>query len=472
LVRNFPPIFLWGAATSSYQLEGANDEGGREACIWDAIPGKVSEGHTGQLAADHDPRMAQDVELMSSLGLQAYRFAIAWPRVLPDGYGEVNEKGLDFYDRLVDTLLAHGIQPFVTLYHWGLPSSLERVGGWTNRQTAYAFADYAEVVARRLGDRVSHWITLNDPWSSAWAGYGSGCHAPGGVECQAALDAAHHLLLAHGLAVPRLRHSVSEGAQVGLATLLARVYGEDERPETVRDVRLAHDFFNGWFLGPIYTGAYPADLFARMGLKSPPVLPGDLATISAPLDFLAVNNYASVQVHGQALKLLADQVQVISPVPGASHPGMAWEIDPDGLRDLLVDISRRYPVRNLYITENSAAIPENWHDCATLSDPWRIDALTAYIGACSEALMLGVPVRGYFAWSPMDTFERGEGCARHTGLIHIDASTQRRVIKESGHWYASLIRAFREQYGLNARQIAYDPSRKTGRISYRVSRSL
>ncbi|MBV9710688.1 MAG: family 1 glycosylhydrolase, partial [Ktedonobacteraceae bacterium] len=327
LASRFPAHFLWGAATASYQIEGAVHEDGRSASIWDdfaAMPGKVYQGQNGEVAADHYHRIMEDTNLMEQLGLGAYRFSIAWPRILPEGRGAINQPGLDFYDRLVDTLLAQGIQPFATLYHWDLPSSLERAGGWLNRDTAYAFADYADIMTRRLGDRVPSWVTLNEPWCSAYLGYGSGAHAPGRQDRQAAIDAAHHLLLGHGLAVPRMRANLSAGTQVGITLLLSQIYGADERAETARDVELANAFSNGWFLDPIYRGAYPERFFEHMALKPPPIQEGDLATIAAPLDFLGVNNYSRILVRGAQTQPLADRCQSVSPVPGACYTDMSW----------------------------------------------------------------------------------------------------------------------------------------------------
>ncbi len=446
LARRFPAHFVWGAATASYQIEGAVREDGRGSSIWDdfsATPGKVFKGHTGEVAADHYHRVAEDVDLMAKLGLAAYRFSLAWPRIVPDGRGAVNEAGLDFYDRLVDTLLARGIQPFATLYHWDLPSPLEREGGWTNRDTALAFADYVDVITRRLGDRVASWITLNEPWCSAYLGYGIGVHAPGRVDRQAAIDAAHHLLLGHGLAVPRIRANVKAGTPVGITLLLNPVYGVDDRPETLRDVELAYEFSNRWFLDPIYRGAYPEHFFEHMALNPPPIQDGDLEIISAPIDFLGVNNYSRVLVRGAETQPLADRCQGVAPIPNACYTDMAWEVYPQGLRDLLVDVARNYPVKNLYVTENGAAYPDAWDGGETLNDERRVSFLHSYIAACAEALEQGAPLRGYFVWSLMDNFEWGEGYAKRFGIVYIDYPTQRRVIKASGHWYASLLRAFR-----------------------------
>jgi beta-glucosidase len=445
LARRFPSSFLWGAATASYQIEGAVREDGRGSSIWDdfaATPGKVYQGHTGEVAADHYHRVEEDTNLMVQLGLGAYRFSIAWPRILPAGRGAVNQAGLDFYDRLVDTLLARGIQPFATLYHWDLPSLLEHAGGWTNRETSYAFAEYAEIVARHLGDRVASWITLNEPWCSAYLGYGIGAHAPGRTDRQAAIDAAHHLLLGHGLAVPRVRAHVSASTPVGITLLLNPVYAADERAETRRDVQLADEFSNGWFLDPLYRGAYPEQFFEHMHLNPPPIQEGDLEIISTPIDFLGVNNYSRLLVRGEQTQPLPDRCVGIAPIPNACYTDMGWEIYPDGLRDLLVDVAHNYPVGNLYVTENGAAFPDEWDGSDTLSDPRRVAYLRSYITACAEALEQGAPLRGYFTWSLMDNFEWGEGYARRFGLVYIDYPTQRRVIKESGHWYRALLNAF------------------------------
>ena len=446
LARRFPTHFLWGAATASYQIEGAVREDGRGSSIWDdfaATPGKTYQGHTGEIAADHYHRVEEDVDLMAQLGLGAYRFSIAWPRIVPEGRGTVNQAGLDFYDRLVDTLLAHGIQPFATLYHWDLPSSLQQQGGWVNRATAYAFAEYAEVVASRLGDRVASWITLNEPWCSAYLGYGVGVHAPGLSDRQAAIDAAHHLLLAHGLAVPRMRAVLPAGAPVGITLLLNQIYGADERAETLRDMQLAYEFSNGWFLEPIYRARYPEHFFEHLALNPPPIQAGDLETIAAPLDFLGVNNYSRILIRGAQTQPLADRCEGVSPIPNSCYTDMGWEIYPHGLRDLLVSVARDYPVGKLYVTENGAAFPDVWDGGETVSDPRRLAYLRDHITACAEAIEQGAPLCGYFVWSLLDNFEWGEGYAKRFGIVYVDYPTQRRIIKESGHWYASLLHAFR-----------------------------
>ncbi|GHO83729.1 GH1 family beta-glucosidase [Dictyobacter formicarum] len=439
-----PRDFVFGAATASYQIEGATHEDRRGTSIWDtfaATPGKVYRGHNGDVADDHYHRMPQDVELMSQLGLDAYRFSIAWPRILPQGRGNVNQPGLDFYDRLVDALLARGITPFATLYHWDLPQHLEDAGGWTNRETAYAFADYAEIVARRLGDRVAGWITLNEPWCSAYLGYGNGLHAPGIQNRQAALDAAHHLLLAHGLAVPRIRATIAPEKQVGITLNVYPVYAEDERPETARDVALADAFSNRWFLDPLFRGSYPETFFADMGLNPPPIQADDLTTISVPVDFLGINLYSRHLVRGSNQVPLADAVATVAPVPEACYTDMAWEIYPAALKDMLVRLHNDYAVKALYVTENGAAFSDSWDGkSAVVSDPRRVAFLQEYITAAAEAVQAGVPLKGYFVWSLMDNYEWAEGYRKRFGVVYVDYDTQQRIPKESVLWYSSLIK--------------------------------
>lgn len=448
LARAFPAKFIWGAATASYQIEGAVSEDGRGSSIWDdfaATPGKTYQGDNGDVAADHYHRVAEDTDLMARLGLAAYRFSIAWPRILPQGRGTVNNAGLDFYERLVDTLLSKGITPFATLYHWDLPSPLQQEGGWVKRDTACAFADFAEIVTQRLGDRVKNWITLNEPWCSAYLGYGVGVHAPGMKDRQAAIDAAHHLLLGHGLAVPRIRAN-SPDAQVGITLNLSHIYAADARPETQRDVALADAFSNRWFLDPVFRGQYPEHLFADLALNPPPLQDGDLTTISAPLDFLGVNNYFRLIVRGADEKPLADRCQSVSPVPESCYTDMGWEIYPHGLRDLLVYVNQEYAPPRIYVTENGAAFKDEWDGSDTVRDPRRVDYLRTYIAGLAEAIKQGVPLEGYFVWSLMDNFEWAEGYNKRFGIVYIDYPTQRRVIKESGHWYAALLEAYRQTH--------------------------
>jgi beta-glucosidase len=449
LAAGFPPGFLWGVATAAYQIEGATREDGRGPSIWDhfaAEPGTIHDGDTGDVAADHYHLMEQDVALMAELGVNAYRFSIAWSRVLPAGTGAVNARGLDFYDRLTDALLARGIAPVATLYHWDLPLALHERGGWLERDTAAAFADYAEVVARRLGDRVARWITLNEPWCSAYLGYGTGVHAPGLRSMQSAATAGHHLLLAHGLAVPRLRACAGGAARVGVTLNLTPVYAADDRPETLQIQRWVDAFHNRWFLDPIFHGAYPDGVFADLGAAPPPVRDGDLTAIAAPLDFLGINYYSRLLIRaGEApaprghAGSLFDRYEVVGPVPGSVYTEMGWEVYPDGLVDILMRVRRDYGVQSIAVTENGAAYADAWDGTDRVDDPQRAEYLRKHIQALAVARLLGIPVDAYFAWSLLDNFEWAEGYRRRFGLVYVDYPSQRRVVKDSGLWYRGFL---------------------------------
>lgn len=447
LAQTFPPQFLWGAATASYQIEGAIQEDGRGTSIWDtfsATPGKTYNGDTGEVAVDHYHRMQDDLEIVAQLGLAGYRFSIAWPRVLPTGSGPVNAKGLDFYDRLVDGLLAKGIQPFATLYHWDLPQPLQDAGGWTNRETAQRFADYAEVVVRRLGDRVTNWMTLNEPWCSAFLGYGIGVHAPGIQNLQAAVDAGHHLLLAHGLAVTRIRSVAPAASRVGIVLNFAPAYPADNRPETLRDMARSDAFSNRWLLEPITRGAYPSELFSDMKLNPPPIQSGDMEIISSPIDFLGVNYYTRTVVTGAPTPISPEQAQTVR-VPDATYTEMDWEVYPSALTDLLVRLHRDYGIQDLIVTENGAAFADQWDGSGHVHDPQRVAYFRQHVSALSKAIEQGVPLRGYFAWSLLDNYEWAEGYSKRFGLVYIDYPTQRRIIKDSGLWYQAFLSAYHQQ---------------------------
>ncbi len=448
LVKAFPKDFLWGAATAAYQVEGATYEGGRGLSIWDefsAMPGKVYRGHTGLTAANHYHLMEEDVALVAQLGLDSYRFSIAWPRVLPEGRGALNNAGLDFYERLIDELLSKGIKPFVTLYHWDLPLTLHKAGGWLNRDTALAFADYAEIVARRIGDRVVSWTTLNEPWCSAYLGYGIGIHAPGIKDRQAAINAGHHLLLAHGLATQRLRACLAPTAQVGITLNFTPLYPADDRAETLRDIERGDSFTNRWFLDPLVRGHYPDGLFDAFGAAAPPMQENDLALIATPIDFLGVNNYTRSVVRGAETPPLADAYECIQPVAGACYTETPWEIYPQGLTDLLVRLHREYGLQSLYVTENGAAFDDRWDGDNGIRDPRRIAFVESHIRAIAAALEQQVPLRGYFVWSLLDNFEWAEGYSKRFGIVYVDYPTQRRIIKDSGHWYEAFLAAFRQE---------------------------
>jgi beta-glucosidase len=431
----FPPDFLWGAATASYQIEGAAHEDGRGESVWDrfcATPGKVRNGDSGERACDFYHRYPGDVKLMQELGLDAFRFSIAWPRIVPSGRGPVNEAGLDFYDRLVDELLAHDIEPFATLFHWDTPQALEDAGGWPSRATAEAFAEYTEAVARRLGDRVRHWITHNEPWVHAWIGHSWGHHAPGRTSEADAVAAAHHLLLSHGWAVEVIRAAVP-GAQVGITLNLAHSYPASETPEDEAAAWQVDGEANRWFLDPLYKGAYPPDLLERNELVAPVLKNGDLATIAAPLDFLGVNNYFRFVVSAGADGPRMERVEE------SQHTDMGWEVYPDGLHQLLVRVANDYAPQTMYVTENGAAFGDvRVHD-GHVHDPERTAYLQSHTAAVAQAIADGAPVKGYFVWSLLDNFEWAFGYSKRFGIVYIDYPTLERVPKDSFYWYRDFI---------------------------------
>lgn len=421
----FPADFCWGVATAAYQIEGAVNEDGRGPSIWDTFshtPGKTHNGDTGDVACDHYHRWAEDLELMSQLGIQSYRFSVAWPRVLPQGTGRVNAKGLDFYERLVDGLLARGIEPNATLYHWDLPQPLQDRGGWASRDTAHAFVDYADAVSRRLGDRVKFYATFNEPWCIAILSHEIGEHAPGFSDRRLALQVAHHVLLAHGLALPVLRQNAPR-AQHGIVLNFTPSYALDDSTEAQQAARLMDGTFNRWFADPLFKGRYPEDIWDLYGELVPKIQDGDLAQIAAPIDFLGVNYYTRVSFGGD---------------PGSiERTAMGWEVFPQGLRDLLVRLQRDYGAP-MYVTENGAAYDDNLVDGA-VHDPERVRYYERHLAAVQEAIMAGADVKGYYAWSLLDNFEWAKGYSKRFGLIYVDYASQQRILKSSARWYAELI---------------------------------
>jgi beta-glucosidase len=448
LPASFPADFLWGAATSAYQIEGATHEDGRADSIWDRFASR--EGETAQVAADHYHRMQEDVALMAELNLNAYRFSLSWSRILPQGTGAVNARGLDFYDRLVDALLARGISPVATLYHWDLPLALHERGGWLVRETAHAFADYAGVVARRLGDRVPWWVTLNEPWCVAYWGYGLGTHAPGIADMQSAVVAAHHLLLAHGLALPRIRQQAYPQARIGITLNLTPVSAADDQVETLQGLEQNDVLYNRWCLDPLFHGKYPARLFADLTVAPPPIESTDMALIAAPLDFIGVNYYSRLLLRarrqGVVQQALTPAYEPVVPVPGASYTEMAWEIYPQGLSDILLRVHREYAPRLILVTENGAAFADQWDGSNPVRDERRVQYLRDHIHELERVRRRGVPLGGYFIWSLLDNYEWTDGYSKRFGIVYVDYLTQRRQIKESGHWYAAFIKAQRQDY--------------------------
>lgn len=442
----FPAGFWWGASTAAYQIEGSTDADGRAPSIWDtfaAIPGRIAGGDTGETACDHYSRYADDVRLMAELGLTAYRFSVAWPRVVPDPDGKPNPRGLDFYDRLVDELLAAEIRPTATLYHWDLPQALEDRGGWAARETAARFLEYASAVANRLGDRVAMWNTLNEPWCSAFLGYGAGMHAPGRTSYADALAATHHLLLAHGRAAEMLRARCPH-AQVSIALNAGTVRPASSAPADHDAARMIDGMLNRLFLDPLLRGEYPADVVADTAWASDWsfVRDGDLAEISQPLDAIGVNYYQPDVVaagSGPSLPYPTRGRVTWQPLPGPVT-GMGWAIDPSGLHEMLVRITRDYGPIPLYVTENGAAFDDRV-TCGRVHDPGRIGYLRSHLEAAHRALADGVDLRGYFAWSLLDNFEWAFGYGKRFGLIRVDYRTQERTPKDSAFWYRDVIAA-------------------------------
>ncbi|MFC5831970.1 GH1 family beta-glucosidase [Nonomuraea insulae] len=455
----FPETFLWGTATAAYQVEGAWNEDGRGPSIWDTFshtPGLVTGGDTGDVACDHYHRLEEDLDHLAALGVGAYRFSISWPRVQPGGRGPVNGPGLDFYQRLVDGLLARDIAPVGTLYHWDLPQELEDAGGWPNRDTARRFAEYARLMGEALGDRVRTWITLNEPWCSAYLGYASGVHAPARTEPAAALAALHHLNLGHGLAVQALRSTAAKGAQMSVTLNLHHVRGVSERDADA--VRRADGLANRAFLGPMLEGAYPRDLIADTASVTDWsfVRDGDEATACQPLDVLGVNYYNPTLVRqwdGDGARETADGHQdgATSPwiacedIEFVKQPGpyteMGWNIDETGLTELLLRLHRDYPDLPTMITENGAAFPDQVSPDGRVRDLDRVDYLHRHLSAVNEAITAGADVRGYFVWSLMDNFEWAHGYAKRFGILRVDRETMERTWKDSAHWYRDVVAA-------------------------------
>jgi beta-glucosidase len=429
--------FLWGAATAAYQIEGAATVDGRGESIWDrfaATPGKVRGGDSGAVACDFYHRYREDIALMSELGIDALRFSVAWPRVLPDGRGRVNQAGLDFYDRLVDALLEAEIRPFVTLYHWDLPQVLEDAGGWPVRATADAFVEYVDVVATRLGDRVMDWTTHNEPFCSSWLGYGHGVHAPGRSSTSDALAAAHHLLLSHGWAVERLRARCPR-AEVGIVLDSWPTHPATDNDADRKAARLADGARNRWFFDPVLRGEYPVDMLEHFGPLAPPMVDGDLAAIAAPLDFVGVNNYSRALIRANA----ADGPPIEMRAPAAQLTDMGWEVYPNGIAEVLERLHEEYAAPSLYVTENGAAFADvRTHD-GRIHDIERRDYLAAYIESIEQAMARGTPVRGYFVWSLLDNFEWALGYSKRFGLVYVDYPTLERIPKDSFYWYRDLI---------------------------------
>ncbi|MFC1690262.1 GH1 family beta-glucosidase [Pseudomonadota bacterium] len=426
------PEFLFGSATSSYQIEGGADQ--RLASIWDTfcgIPGKIRDHSNGSVACDHVLRWQEDVDLMVELGLDAYRFSISWPRVMnPDG--ALREEGIDFYIRLLDRLNEHDIRPFVTLYHWDLPQYLEDQGGWLNRETAYRFQEYADQVTKEFGPRVYSYATLNEPFCSAYYGYETGMHAPGLADRAFGKKAAHHLLLAHGLAMPVLQRNSPDSLN-GIVLNFTPCYAATDSAEDEQAARIADETFNQWYIQPLMDGKYPSIIDSLPEVERPDIIPGDLEIMAQPLDYLGVNYYTRAIYR-------ADERRSFVCLPPASQSltAMGWEIYPEAFTGLLVSLNRRYRLPPIYITENGAAMDDSIEN-GRINDTDRVKYIQEHLEAVNRAMEQGVDVRGYFAWSLMDNFEWAEGYEKRFGIVHVDYATQKRTIKLSGQSFRDML---------------------------------
>jgi beta-glucosidase len=459
---SFPESFLFGTSTAAYQTEGSVDAGGRGVSIWDTFshtPGRTRNGDTGDVAAGHFLRLEEDLDLVAELGADAYRFSVSWPRIQPAGRGAANPAGLDFYRRMADGLRARGIAPILTLYHWDLPQPLEDAGGWPHRDTASRFADFAGIVVAALGDRVSRWTTLNEPWCSAWLGYGTGHHAPGDRDLGRAAAATHHLLYGHGLAVQAIR-AAAPAVEVGISlnpTLARPATGHDD--DVAAAWRLDGNC-NRLFLDPLFRGCYPADMLEHYRGHRPGfevIRDGDLKVISAPLDFLGVNYYtprvvaaaaraAAARMAGYCVPagepdpILADMGMIPVVRPDFERTAMGWEVEPDGLTELLTRIGGEYPPIPIMVTENGAAYSDYVGPDGAVRDPERVRYLDAHLRAILAARESGVDVRGYFVWSLIDNFEWAHGFSKRFGLVWVDYPSGTRIRKDSFRWYRETVR--------------------------------
>ncbi|MBN1959939.1 MAG: beta-glucosidase [Deltaproteobacteria bacterium] len=442
LRSDFPDNFLWGTATAAYQIEGAHDIDGRKASIWDTFcntPGKIKNGDTGKQTCNHYHLYQSDIAIMKAIGFNAYRFSISWPRVIPNGRGTINQRGLDFYDRLVDCLLENNIKPWVTLYHWDLPQTLQDIGGWNNRDIVYAFVDYAQVIARHLGDRVSAWMTHNEPWCISFLGNYFGLHAPGNRDLDTALRVSHHLLLSHGLATQSIRATIPN-AQVGIVLNLVPVYAATNAEADVKAASRYNGFANRWFLDPLYSRGYPLDMLNYYKNKASKfesvIINNDLNAISTPTDFLGINYYSRFVVSGSPPSGLLD-LNILK--VGKEHTYLDWEVYPEGLTEILTYIYNNYKPNKMYVTENGATYNDNSNETGFVNDEARRFYLERHIAACQEAILHGIPLSGYFIWSLLDNFEWAEGFEKRFGIVRVDYQTFKRTIKSSGNWLTSFL---------------------------------
>ncbi|MGA0902222.1 MAG: GH1 family beta-glucosidase [Candidatus Nanopelagicaceae bacterium] len=433
-------MFTWGVATSAYQIEGAAFEDGRAASIWDTftrVPGAIINGDNGDIACDHYHRYKEDLDLMKWLGVTAYRFSISWPRVIPNGVGPINQKGIDFYDRLIDGALERGIEPWPTLYHWDLPQALQDRGGWMVRESADWFAEYSHKMAERFADRVKNWMTINEPFCSAWLGHLTGIMAPGIKDLKSSIAASHHLLLGHGHATRAIRE-VNKDVKVGVVLNFTPAIPATDSNEDLLAAQLADGFDNRWFADPVFKASYPKDIVEAFGINVP-IIGDDLSVISTPIDFLGMNFYfrQTVTFDEKAVPLKYRQV-----TPNVERTFMGWEVHAPTLTDLLIRFSTEYKPKEIFITENGSAWDDRVVD-GKVEDKERMSYLERHLEAIFTAKANGVPVNGYFAWSLLDNFEWAYGYGKRFGLVYVDYATQKRIPKSSAHFYREKIARFK-----------------------------
>lgn len=441
--RMFPKGFTWGVATASYQIEGAYNEDGRGETIWDrfcSVPGNVLNGADGKVACDHYHRYAEDVKLMKSMGIQAYRFSIAWSRILPNGYGEVNQKGIDFFSRLIDALLEAGIEPYVTLYHWDLPQALQDIGGWANPKMPEYFLEYAKVVFDAFGSRVKKWITLNEPYCAAFLGHWEGRQAPGMHDFSTAVRVSYHMYVGHGLVVDYFRKHGCQG-EIGITLNMMGRLPLTDKPEDTAAALRADGYLNRWFAEPILLGKYPQDmmdLYREKGVVLPEFTEENLKLIGQKLDFVGLNYYNDFYVKAdESVWPLGFKIENPPFVPVNDRN---WPVTENGFLAMLLRLKNEYGVEKIYITENGTSFPDVVSIEGKVEDGGRKDYLNRHIRAMWEAIQQGVNVEGYFQWSLYDNFEWAFGYASRFGIVFVDFNTQERIIKESGHWYSRVIR--------------------------------
>lgn len=445
IANEFPKGFIWGAATSSYQIEGAWKEDGKGESIWDRFshtPGKVDQGDHGDVAADHYHLWQDDIELMKEIGIRSYRFSISWPRIFPEGRGRVVQAGLDFYNNLVDGLLSAGIEPMVTLYHWDLPQALQDEGGWTVRPVVEAFEAYADIVSRTLGDRVKMWATFNEPWVSAVVGHLEGRHAPGHQDLDEMIAAGHHLLLSHGKSVPVLRANVPD-AEVGIVLNMSRKMPASNSYYDRKAAYLEDGKLNRWYIDPIAGRGYPKDVVKDYGNPMEFIKSGDMEAIAAPIDFLGINHYNRGIVRSSEVS--ESENSPVTEFPNEEFTEMNWEVYPPGIYDILTRVHYEYRFPKIYITENGAAFQDKKETDGRIHDERRVNFIREYFKNAAKAVAHGVPLAGYYVWSLMDNFEWGYGYAKRFGLIHVDYETLERSLKDSALWYQEFLAEYHRE---------------------------